>query len=66
MAKDKKYVFINKQEFDEYNAKLLAGFLQYLDIRQKKMHDVADANVRIIINQDEKIIEDFLKIINFH
>ena len=66
MAKDKKYVFTNKQEFDEYNAKLLTGFLQYLDIRQKKMRDVADANVRIIINQDEKIIEDFLKIINFH
>lgn len=66
MAKDKKYVFTNKQEFDEYNTKLLAGFLQYLDIRQKKMRDVADANVRIIINQDEKIIEDFLKIINFH
>ena len=66
MAKDKKYVFTNKQEFDEYNAKLLAGFLQYLDIRQKKMCDVADANVRIIINQDEKIVEDFLKIINFH
>lgn len=66
MAKDKKYVFTNKQEFDEYNAKLLAGFLQYLDIRQKKMRDVADANVRIIINQDEKIVEDFLKIINFH
>ena len=66
MAKGKKYVFTNKQEFDEYNAKLLAGFLQYLDIRQKKMRDVADANVRIIINQDEKIVEDFLKIINFH
>lgn len=66
MAKDKKYVFTNKQEFDEYNTKLLTGFLQYLDIRQKKMRDVADANVRIIINQDEKIIEDFLKIINFH
>ena len=66
MAKDKKYVFTNKQEFDEYNTKLLTGFLQYLDIRQKKMRDVADTNVRIIINQDEKIIEDFLKIINFH
>ena len=66
MVKDKKYVFTNKQEFDEYNAKLLTGFLQYLDIRQKKMRDVADANVRIIINQDEKIVEDFLKIINFH
>lgn len=53
-------VFTNKEELDDYNEKLLNGFLKYLSNRQKKNHDVVYVGAKVALMHDEHFVKDFL------
>ena len=61
MGHNEKIVFTNMANLNNYNEKLLSEFVDYLNKRHKKNHDIFHCGAAVQIFENKEIIKDFLQ-----